>query len=431
MLQGDTGESDERSDSTATCSREFYRAVMDEDLPSIDHMSRKYGTDFFIKIPPGTGAWTGPNILPIHFAASNTRVRSLQRLLALGADPGIRNQHGQTPLHLVISAWPSFEISRSKPDSKFHGAVTNMCRRAEVCLRLLCDVPVDINTQVEDERRQTALHLSVQCQSLPAVQILCSYGADVNLTDSTGMTPLHMSAGVLHKDITDCLVEQGADINMGVRSSGNTPLHLALVATTLKSQKNLEDHMTFISDLLKKGARPDVLNKAGRTPLHEACSFGNKFLVDLLLRHGADVNKLTSSGENCLFLFLNNPPNVRNRALLVKLLSLTTPLTVHDLKGQLPSTLTLPCFSQQRDQILKLTQQPRRLLDLCKNHVYLNYIQSGKEHLKVILPESTYNSVFNCLEERVDISFEADANLFDTTNRNQLRQIAQTSSPTT
>lgn len=64
---------------------------------------------------------------------------------------------------------------------------------------------------------QTALHLSVRCAVLSAIHILASYGADVNAADSNGMTPLHMAAGILHKDIIASLVREGADINM-VRS---------------------------------------------------------------------------------------------------------------------------------------------------------------------------------------------------------------------
>lgn len=64
------------------------------------------------------------------------------------------------------------------------------------------------------EEHQTALHLSVRYSAVSAVHILANYGADVNAVDSNGMTPLHMAAGILHKDIIASLIKEGADINM-------------------------------------------------------------------------------------------------------------------------------------------------------------------------------------------------------------------------
>lgn len=68
--------------------------------------------------------------------------------------------------------------------------------------------------QVEGARKQTALHLSVNCRALSAIHILVSHGADINAVDSSGMTALHMAAGILHKDIIASLIREGADINM-------------------------------------------------------------------------------------------------------------------------------------------------------------------------------------------------------------------------
>uniref|UniRef100_A0A3P8RN61 Ankyrin repeat domain 61 n=1 Tax=Amphiprion percula TaxID=161767 RepID=A0A3P8RN61_AMPPE len=369
MLEGYKTHTGRRGNILKFCSHEFYTAIMDEDVKCIEGMLQKYGSNSLIEIQGN-----GFTILPLHLAASYRRVQSMQSLLSAGADIEKRDQLGRTPLHLVITGWPSILTTWKKTDSKFQTAVMGMCRQAEDCLRTLCEHGVNINAKVM-KSHQTALHLSVRYKTLSAVQILVSYGADVNAVDSSGMTPLHMAAGILHKGIIACLIRQGADINMVCIHSGNTPLHLAAVAMTTKSTKTLEDGISCISELLESGAEPNAVNKAGMTPLQETCSMGNKELVDLLLRYGASINKLSKAGENCLFLFLNQWSNVRNSSLLLKLLSLTSPLTVYNQTGHLPSTLKQPCFIKQRDQLLKIIHQPRRLQDICKSAIYLKHVQ--------------------------------------------------------
>uniref|UniRef100_A0A3P8RN39 Ankyrin repeat domain 61 n=1 Tax=Amphiprion percula TaxID=161767 RepID=A0A3P8RN39_AMPPE len=410
MLEGYKTHTGRRGNILKFCSHEFYTAIMDEDVKCIEGMLQKYGSNSLIEIQGNASGdifWKGFTILPLHLAASYRRVQSMQSLLSAGADIEKRDQLGRTPLHLVITGWPSILTTWKKTDSKFQTAVMGMCRQAEDCLRTLCEHGVNINAKVEGESHQTALHLSVRYKTLSAVQILVSYGADVNAVDSSGMTPLHMAAGILHKGIIACLIRQGADINMGVQHSGNTPLHLAAVAMTTKSTKTLEDGISCISELLESGAEPNAVNKAGMTPLQETCSMGNKELVDLLLRYGASINKLSKAGENCLFLFLNQWSNVRNSSLLLKLLSLTSPLTVYNQTGHLPSTLKQPCFIKQRDQLLKIIHQPRRLQDICKSAIYLKHVQGKAEKLKKHMPERLYDFVFNHWEN-IHVSFVTD-----------------------
>lgn len=192
--------------------------------------------------------------------------------------------------------------------------------------------------------------------------------------------------------------------------SGNTALHLAVLSMAM-TRGVQEEAVDCVCQLLKQGADPNAVNHVGRTPLHEACSLGNTELVDLLLRAGANVNKLSKSGENGLFLFLDHRPNVSNSSLLGKLLGLTSPLTLHNLDGHLPKTLTRPCFLKQRDQLLQLTQQPRRLEDICKADIYLKYIQGRKKELTRMLPERLYDFVFHHWDNAHNISFESEDEL--------------------
>lgn len=176
----------------------------------------------------------------------------------------------------------------------------------------------------------------------------------------------------------------------------------------MKTDKTWTDGIDCIKKLLEHGAAIDATNKASITPLHEVCKMANvsSSVVDLLLSYGANVNKMNTAGENCLFQFLNHPPNVNNHSLLVKLLHLTSPLILHNHKGQLPSTLMLPRFMKQREQLLKLLQQPRKLQDICKRVLCASRIHNNKE-IRSIMPQSLQNFVFYQWDD-LNISFATD-----------------------
>uniref|UniRef100_A0A672GMT3 Uncharacterized protein n=1 Tax=Salarias fasciatus TaxID=181472 RepID=A0A672GMT3_SALFA len=262
---------------------------------------------------------------------------------------------------------------------------------------------------VEGSTHQTALHVSVRRRALPAVHILTSYGADVHAVDSSGMTPLHTAAAMCHEDIMKSA--RRAVLDRVTLHSGDTPLHVAAVTVALRTPDPPEDHLRFVSALFGCGADPDILNRAGLSPLHMACVTGTEALVDLLLRHGADINRRSAAGENCLFLFLNHRPNVKKKSLLVKLLGLVTPLAVCSQQGRLPAALTEPCFSPQRDRLLRLTQQPKRLKDICKTVIYLKYV-GKQDDLREVLPTKLHDFVFNQWENIENIYFDTNKEEF-------------------
>ncbi|XP_008313321.1 ankyrin repeat domain-containing protein 61 isoform X3 [Cynoglossus semilaevis] len=374
----------------------FYSAIMDQDDGRITDLAERHGVNVYIK---------GGSILPLHLAVCYRKVKSMKSLLSAGADPEEswfffhhRDRLGRTTLHLAITDWPSRLTIWQKPDFKLQPALMGVYGNAQACLRLLCEQGVDINTKVEGQSQETALHLSVRYAAPAAVKILTSFGANVNAVDHSGMTPLHMAAGTLHKDIITWLIRHGADVNKEMKQSGNSALHLACTAFATKSRMSMKNDMSCISELLEHGAEPDAVNKAGLTPIHEACMRGNEELVDLLLRYGAEANKLSCTGENCLFLFLDHRPNIHNNSLLAKLLNLTSPLNIYNHSNRLPSTLTLPHFFKQREQLVKLSQAPRKLQEICKRCVYLTYVRHLKEELKKSLPGRVYNLIFKCWE---------------------------------
>lgn len=59
----------------------------------------------------------------------------------------------------------------------------------------------------------TALHLAVQTGSKEVSQVLIQYGADMNCQNKSLQTPLYLAAVGGHQDVLKMLISQGADVN--------------------------------------------------------------------------------------------------------------------------------------------------------------------------------------------------------------------------
>eukprot|EP00878_Enallax_costatus_P014911 GHUV01015611.1.p1 GENE.GHUV01015611.1~~GHUV01015611.1.p1 ORF type:complete len:274 (+),score=40.84 GHUV01015611.1:193-1014(+) len=68
-----------------------------------------------------------------------------------------------------------------------------------------------ILSQVVDENRRSALHFVSAIGNVKCVKLLIDAGADYNLQDKEGYTPLHMACGYMQTGCMTALLEAGAD----------------------------------------------------------------------------------------------------------------------------------------------------------------------------------------------------------------------------
>ena len=100
---------------------------------------------------------------------------------------------------------------------------------------------------------------------------------------SSGETALHIVAQRNDTTWTGFLLKRGADPNIRDKQ-GVSPLMVAV------SYRNID----VVEILLRVGAKVDLQNSAGETPLIRAVQLGDLALVRMLLKKGADPDKVDS-----------------------------------------------------------------------------------------------------------------------------------------
>jgi uncharacterized protein len=110
----------------------------------------------------------------------------------------------------------------------------------------------------------------------------------VNSYSPDGFTPVALAAYLGQKDVTEYLLEKGANVNaMAKNATGFTPLTGAIA----------NNHVEISKILVKRGADVNHRYEGGVSPLMEASQNGNLELVRFLLENGADSTAKTADGK--------------------------------------------------------------------------------------------------------------------------------------
>lgn len=154
----------------------------------------------------------------------------------------------------------------------------------------------------------TALTTAVMAGHKGVVQTLVDAGADVNREEivikqskeknlhwGPGSTPLMIAAEfgkeAVHVEIASILIKAGAKVNVS-DSYGQTPLHLAA----------RESRAEIVRLLLEAGAEVDARTDKGFTPLMYAAYYGQVDSARNLISAGADVNARNKNDDTPLLL---------------------------------------------------------------------------------------------------------------------------------
>ena len=100
---------------------------------------------------------------------------------------------------------------------------------------------------------------AIKKEELYNMNYFLKQGADVNIADKDGVTPLSYAIKEGYEDLTSTLLERGADVNIADKD-GITPLLYAIK----------EGYQDLTSTLLKQGADLNIADKDGVTPLSYA-----------------------------------------------------------------------------------------------------------------------------------------------------------------
>ena len=116
-------------------------------------------------------------------------------------------------------------------------------------------------------------------------------GADVNLANPSGNSPLIAATRRNRADVAVALVELGADVNLAT-TGGDTPLILT----------GMYGHVDVARALVDRGADVHQTDKNGLTPLTSAIRNGHAGVARLLLDRGADVDQAEHNGWSPLWI---------------------------------------------------------------------------------------------------------------------------------
>jgi ankyrin repeat protein len=224
-------------------------------------------------------------------------------LLNAGANPNAQDK-GNVPVSAshVLLTWMDRLRGRKSTDQTFYPSALmvasyNYAEQGDgsitppenpALFKALLDRGADPN--VSDEYGTTPLIKAASYGHTSTARLLLDHGADIHVRDIRGGTAL-IYAVVRHPTgFIELLLDRGADVN-NRDQSGRTALMWACGNWCYR---------TGLERLLEAGANVNAKDNDGNTALIHAAFLDDTIALKLLLEHGADVNAKASDGDTAL-----------------------------------------------------------------------------------------------------------------------------------
>jgi ankyrin repeat protein len=225
-------------------------------------------------------------------------------LVEKGAGVNTADKSGRTPLYTAVDM-NTFEYSFNRPNPKPTGRMT-----AVDLVKFLLAKGADPNARLADRvvpakydtagnpnliAGATPLMKAVSTSDVTLTKILLDAGADPFIRNSVHSNLLHVAAGLNWRrlgsvgaepdaiETVKLLLDHGVDVN-SYNDAGQTVLHAAAMRGRggQEDGPNTVESLDLIRYLVSRGARLDVKDKAGRTPIEMARFTKNDKAVALL-----------------------------------------------------------------------------------------------------------------------------------------------------
>jgi len=130
-----------------------------------------------------------------------------------------------------------------------------------------------------------------------AVKFLISLGADINVQNETGWTPINTAVYYHDLENFNLILSQQPDCNLA-NNAGQTPLHTVIIRAS--GSRFFVDYYKMAQKLTTGFVDLDLQDNHGRTALHNAVMFNNFDIVKLFLEKGAEIKILDDQGDRAL-----------------------------------------------------------------------------------------------------------------------------------
>ena len=275
--------------------------------PSMVSHILSLGADPNLASPPASHAQT--EYAPLFLAIKRENLKIVQQLLAYGASKTFTAIHGNmTALHAALQLFtaegrPKSWIERTaiidlfrsdreqlsaenmnKLDETGNGLLHYAAHISSLDIQPLLEGPA-INVNLLNTDDDTPLHCAAKRVAIPSLSAtersktientlrpLLHAGAEPNLANNQGITPIEIAATCNQSDVLELLVTHGGDPKI-TTSSGSTLLHIAVERNVTSSVKLL----------LQQGVLVSRKDPSGLTPLDVGIQHGSIESVHLLL----------------------------------------------------------------------------------------------------------------------------------------------------